>query len=72
MGGGGGLKKNQNAPRPSEHPPGKNMSKRLVGGIIGCKYKTPSKHLSEFLDGSNMRSIVSYRGEAHRCTVHLH
>ena len=35
------LKKNQNAPRPSEHPPvmGKKMSKRL-GGIKGCKYKT--------------------------------
>ena len=37
------LKKNQNAPRPSEHPPvmGKKMSKRL-GGIKGCKYKTSS------------------------------
>ena len=34
-------KKNQNAPRPSEHPPvrGEQMSKRL-GGIKGCKYKT--------------------------------
>ena len=33
------LKKNQNAPRPSEHPPvrGEKMSKRL-GGIKGCKY----------------------------------
>ena len=40
------LKKNQNAPRPSEHPPvmGKEMSKRL-GGIKGCKYKTSSWHL---------------------------
>ena len=30
---------NQNAPRPSEHPPvrGENISKRL-GGIKGCKY----------------------------------
>ena len=37
-------KKNQNAPRPSEHPPvgGGGMSKRLVGGIKGCKYKTSS------------------------------
>ena len=37
------LKKNQNAPRPSEHPPvrGGKMSKRL-GGIKGCKYKTSS------------------------------
>ena len=34
------LKKKQNAPKPSEHPPvrGENMSKRL-GGIKGCKYK---------------------------------
>ena len=33
------LKKNQNAPRPSEHPPirGEKMSKRL-GGIKGCKF----------------------------------
>ena len=37
------LKKNQNASRPSEHPPvrGKKMPKRL-GGIIGCKYKISS------------------------------
>ena len=37
------LKKNQNAPRPSEHPSvrGEKMSKRL-GGIKGCKYKTSS------------------------------
>ena len=33
------LKKNQNAPGPSEHPPVRRekMSKRL-GGIKGCKY----------------------------------
>ena len=33
------LKKNQNAPRPSEHPPVREgeMSKRLVGGTKGCK-----------------------------------
>ena len=33
------LKKNQKAPRPSEHPPVREekMSKRL-GGIKGCKY----------------------------------
>ena len=37
------LKKNQNAPRPSEHPPVRGkMSKRLDGIIIGCKYKTSS------------------------------
>ena len=36
------LKKNLNASRPSEHPPvrGGEMSKRLVGGIIGCEDKT--------------------------------
>ena len=39
------LKKNQSAPRPSEHPPvmGEKMSKRL-GGIKGCKYKTSLLH----------------------------
>ena len=33
------LKKNQNAPRPSEHPPVREgkMSKRVLGGIIDCK-----------------------------------
>ena len=37
------LKKNQNAPRPSEHPSVRRgkMSKRL-GGIKGCKYKISS------------------------------
>ena len=44
------LKKNQNAPRPSEHPPvrGEKMSKHL-GGIKGCKYKTSSWHLNGFI-----------------------
>ena len=53
------LKKNQNAPRPSEKPPvrGEKMSKRL-GGIIGCKYKTSSWHLNGFPDGSNIGSTV--------------
>ena len=43
------LKKNQNAPRPSRHPPvmGEKMSKRL-GGIKGCKYKTSSWRLNGF------------------------
>ena len=27
------------------------MSKRLVGGIIACKYKTSSWHLNGFPDG---------------------
>ena len=53
------LKKNQNAPRPSEHPPvrGKKMSKRL-GGIIGCKHKTSSWHLNGFPYGDNIGSTV--------------
>ena len=53
------LKKNQNTPRPSEHPPvrGEKMSKRL-GGIKGCKYKTSSWHLNGFPDGNNIGSTV--------------
>ena len=53
------LKKNQNAPRRSEHPPvkGGEMSKRL-GGIEGCKYKTSSWHLNGFPDGNNIGSTV--------------
>ena len=54
------LKKNQNAPRPSEHPPvrGEKMSKRLLGGIKGCKYKTSSWHLNGLPDGNNIGSTV--------------
>ena len=53
------LKKNQSAPRSSEHPPvmGGKMSKRL-GGIKGCKYKTSSWHLNRFPDGNNIGSTV--------------
>ena len=53
------LTKNQNAPRPSEHPPvrGEKMSKRL-GGIKGCKYKTSSWHLNGFPDGNNIGSTT--------------
>ena len=53
------LKKNQNVPRPSDHPPvmGKKMSKRL-GGIKGCKYKTSSWHLNRFPDADNIGSTV--------------
>ena len=53
------LKKNQNAPRPSEHPPvkGKKMSKRL-GGIKGCKYKTSPWNLNGFPDGNNIGPTV--------------
>ena len=53
------LKKNQNAPRPSEHPPvrGEKMSKRLHG-IKDCKYKTSSWHLNGFPDGNNIGSTV--------------
>ena len=36
------------------------MSKRLGGGIIGCKYKTSLWHLNGFFpDGSNIGSTVS-------------
>ena len=58
------LKKNQNAPRPSEHPPvrGVKMSKRL-GGIKGCKYKTSSWHLNGFPDGNNIGSTEYNVGE---------
>ena len=46
------------------------LSKRL-GGIIGCKYKTSSRHLSGFpYYGSNIGSTVLCRGEDHRYTVH--
>ena len=53
------LKKNQSAPRPSEHAPvmGGKMSKRL-GGIKGCKYKTSSWHLNRFPDADNIVSTV--------------
>ena len=53
------LKKNQNTPRPSEHPPvmGGKMSKRL-GGIKGCKYKTSSWHSNRFPDADNIGSTV--------------
>ena len=53
---GGGFKKSQNTPRPSEHPPvmGGKMSKRF-GGIKGCKYKTSSWHLNRFPDVDNNR-----------------
>ena len=53
------LKKNQNAPRPSEHPPvrGGGNAKRL-GGIKGCKYKTSSWHINGFPDGINIGSTV--------------
>ena len=36
---------------------GEKMSKRL-GGIIGCKGKTSSRHLDGFPDGSNIGSTV--------------
>ena len=69
----GCLKKNQNAPRPSENPPvrGEKMQ-RSLGGIIGCKYKTSPWHLHGFSYGSNIGPTVKCRGEAHRYSVHLH
>ena len=54
-----GLKKNQKAPRPSEHPPVRRgeMSKRL-GWVKGCKYETSSWPLNGFPDGNNIGSTV--------------
>ena len=54
------LKKNQNAPRPSELAPvrGGGVSKRLLGGNKGCKYKTSSWHLKGFPDGNKIGSTV--------------
>ena len=53
------LKKNQKAPRLSEHPPvrGGEISKRL-GGIKGCKYKTSSWHLNGLTYCGNIGSTV--------------
>ena len=72
------LKKNQNAPRPSEHPPvrGGKLSKRLVGGIIGCKYKTSSWHLNGFPDGNNIdwvnSSITGFSGNSKTQRLYRH
>ena len=53
------LKKNQNAPRPSEHPPVRGGKKlKRLGGIKGCKYKTSSWHLNGFPDGNYVGSTV--------------
>ena len=48
------LKKTLNASRPSEHPlvRGKHVKTFSLGGIIGCKYKTSSRNLNGFPDGS--------------------
>ena len=52
----GCLKKNLNASRPYKHP--SVRGENIVGGIIGCEYKTSSWHLNGFLDGSNIGSAV--------------
>ena len=54
------LKKNLNAPRPSEHPParGENVKMFRWDHNSGCKYKTSSRHLNGFPDGSNVGSTV--------------
>ena len=52
----GCLKKNLNASRPYKHP--SVRGENIVGGIIGCEYKTSSLHLNGFLDGSNIGSTV--------------
>ena len=59
------LKKNLNAPRPSEHPPVRGKSvKTFLGGIIGCKDETSSWHLNGFPDGSRPSGLV---GNLHTC-----
>ena len=69
----GCLKKNQNAPRPSEHPPvtGKKVSKRL-GGIKGCKYKTSSWHLNRFPDNRMQITSGQQYNVGEKPTVILH
>ena len=56
------LKKNKNAPRPSEHCLVRGQKNvKLLGGIKSCKYKTSSWHLNGFLDGNNIGSTVKCR-----------
>ena len=54
------LKKNQNAPRPSEHPPlrGKNVKTFRWDHSLGCKYKTSSWHLNGFPYGGDIGPTV--------------
>ena len=53
------LKKNQNAPRLSEHPPVRGEKNvKTLGGIKGCKYKTSLWHLNGFPYGGNIGSTV--------------
>ena len=56
------FKKNQNAPRPSEHPPVRGEKilgvSKCLGGIKSCKYNTSSWHLNGFPDGNNIESTV--------------
>ena len=42
-----------------------------MGGIIGSEYKTSLWHSNGFPEGSNIGSIVQYRGETLRYVVHL-
>ena len=51
------LKKNLNAPRPSEHPQSVGKISRGLDWIIGCKDKTSSWHLNGLSDGGNIGSI---------------
>ena len=52
----GCLKKNLNASRPYKHP--SVRGENIVGGIIGCEYKTSSWHLNGFPDDGNIGSTV--------------
>ena len=56
----GCLKKNLNASRPYKRPSvrGENIPGSIIGGIVGCEYKTSSWYLNEFPDGSDIGSTV--------------
>ena len=62
------------AARPSEHRPQREkMSKRLLGGIIGCKdRKTSSWHLTRFSDGNNIGRVSSIKISREKPTVILY
>ena len=72
------IKKNQNAPRPSEPSQGGKMSKRL-GGIKGCKYKNIFMAFSYIITIIILGSLISVYPPRHairststlQCIYHL-
>ena len=67
------LKKNQNAPRPSEYPQvrGENV-KTFIRWDHRLRIKNLFMTVKRVPDGSNIGSTVICRGQTHRYTVHLH